>query len=180
MKVIKVGLFFFLLHSPSISSLKGNIIPIKCLTYNNSFTFTWILCSWEQNSGPVNSICGTQIILTLSHSYFVTNLARKWVTLLGKSWYHSDFYHKRGKERLKEIESHWRGRNEVGRQANGTLGTMFWILLPHSCLFPWNTPFVSGLLWNIMRKVLGTQCLPTFSGFLECVNAIGLVCQWVL
>ena len=37
------------------------------------------------------------------------------------------------KKYSKEIENHWQGRDEVGRQVNGMLGTMF-------CAFPSSLP----------------------------------------
>ena len=84
------------------------------MAYNNSFTFTWILCYWEKNSGPISFIVCIQVFLTLSNSYFLANLARKWILLLSTSWFHSDFFHHRGKKKYsKETENHrWR-RNEV-------------------------------------------------------------------
>lgn len=65
------------------------------------------------------------------------------------------------------MKNHWQGRNEVGRQVNGMLGTTFCVLLPHSFLFPWNFLFVSGFLWDIIWMVLISQWLPIFSGYLR-------------
>ena len=102
------------------------------------------------------------------HNHFLTNLARKWILELGKSWFHSNFFHNRGKKYSKEIETHWGRRNEVGRKVNGMLDIIFCGFLPYPFLFPWNFSLVSGFLWDRMCFVLGSQGLPTFSGHLMC------------
>lgn len=49
------------------------------------------------------------------------------------------------KKYSKEIENHWQGRDEVGRQVNGMLGTMFctfpsFLPLPLECLVCFRFP----------------------------------------
>lgn len=158
MKVIKVGLFLFLFHSPSITSLKGNIIPIKCLAYNNSFTFIWIWCYWEQNSGPVNLICYIQISLTLSHSYFLINLARKWVIFFfsGKSCITKS-------STIREEKKVWKKLKTTGKEGMKLAGKL---------LAPWVQ--CSGFFFPIPASFPGISCLFQDSFGIECAYILEL------
>ena len=78
------------------------------------------------------------------------------------------------------LEQRWahRRHSEVLRISEQSLFlSSFFLPIP---AFPWNILFVSGLLWDRIYILLGTQSLPPFSEFLDCVSAIGFVCQSVL
>lgn len=100
--------------------------------------------------GYDSSLINIQAFLILSHTYFLTNLVRKEVLLVGKSWFHFDSYHKRGKTTQKKVKT-------AGKEELNLAGSFMacWVQCSVlSLLILYSFPGLSLLSWNSF----GTQC----------------------
>lgn len=105
----------------------------------------------------------------LRNSYFLTNLARKGVLLLGKSWFHSDFYHKKGKKILK---GNWKllAKKKWSWQA-GLWHAGYNILCSPSLFFPLS-------LDSSLRNPLGYNVHGSWNPVLSYFFWVVRVCKW--
>lgn len=117
---------------------------------------------WGGGGGD-SSLINIQAFLTLSKTYFLTNLVRNGVLLLGKSCFHSDFYQKKGENTQKKLKT--AGKEEL-KLAGGFMARwvhkvgMFSFLIlssfPGISLLSWDTMFLEP---SAVPLCLGPQCV---------------------